>query len=67
MMSDRAMGAGGETRLRRWQKGRMMATAKIVLWRIVGIDLVNEESRLGASLLDGVNPLATYKENTTNK
>ena len=53
--------------MRRWQKGRMMATAKIVLWRIVGIDLVNAESRLGASLLDGVNPLATYKENATNK
>ena len=47
--------------------GRMMATAKIVLWRIVGIDLVNAESRLEASLRDGVNPLATYKENATNK
>ena len=47
--------------------GRMMATAKIVLWRIVGIDLVNAESRLEASLRDGVNPLATYKENITNK
>ena len=45
----------------------MMATAKIVLWRIVGIDLVNAESRLEASLRDGVNPLATYKENATNK
>ena len=42
----------------------MMATAKIVLWRIVGIDLVNAESRLEASLLDGVNPLATSQGNT---
>ena len=67
MMSDRAISAGGTSRLRRWQKGRMMATAKIVLWRIVGIDLVNAESRLEASLRDGVNPLATYKENITNK
>ena len=41
----------------------MMATAKIVLWRIVGIDLVNAESRLGASLLDGVNPLAISQGN----
>ena len=53
--------------MRRRQKGRMMATAKIVLWRIVGIDSVNAESRLEASLRDGVNPLAIYKENATNK
>ena len=44
-----------------------MATAKIVLWWIVRIDLANAESRLGASLLDRVNPLPTSKENKTNQ